>query len=133
MQEFLTEELGLSQETAQQILERFLAVEQKRDEAQQMLETLQGEFATHKLEAAISRGLADAGAKNLTAAGALIDRTALGEEDGFSGLFEQIARMKKECGYLFYGGETATGMRHVPAAAPTDSFTQFARTGAKLN
>lgn len=134
MQDFLTEELGLSPEVSQQILDRVLSIEQERDSAQEALSTLNAAYAAHRMEAAVSRALADAGAKNLTAAGALIDKSALTEEeDGFLGLSEQVARIKKECGYLFYGGEAASGMRHAPAGTPIDSFTQFARTGAKLN
>ena len=134
MQDFLTEELGLSEEVCQQILERVFAIEQERDDAKEALSAMDAAYAAHRMESAVSRALADAGAKNLTAAGALIDKSALAEEEnGFSGLSEQVARIKKECGYLFYGGEAASGMRHAPAGAPIDSFTQFARTGAKLN
>ena len=134
MQDFLTEELGLSPEVSQQILERVLSIEQERDSAKDALQSVERAYAAHRMEAAVSRALADAGAKNLTAAGSLIDKSALTEEEGgFSGLLEQVARIKKDCGYLFYGGEAASGMRHAPAGNPIDSFTQFARTGAKLN
>lgn len=134
MQDFLTEELGLSDEVSQQILDRVFSIEQERDRAKEALQDLENAYAAHRMESAVSRALADAGAKNLTAAGALIDKGALAEEEnGFSGLSEQVARIKKECGYLFYGGEAASGMRHAPAGNPMDSFTQFARTGAKLN
>ena len=87
-----------------------------------------------ELEHEIGKELAKLGAKNLKAAGALIDRTAIEKKDeGYFGIREQAERVKNECSYLFHDGITASGMRHIPSAQNTDSFTQFARAGAKLN
>lgn len=87
-----------------------------------------------EIEHEIGKTLAKLGAKNLTAASALIDKGKIQKTDeGYFGIREQAERIKAECGYLFYDGLTATGMRHSPTAQSTDSFTQFARAGAKLN
>ena len=87
-----------------------------------------------ELEHEIGNVLSALGAKNLKAAGALIDRTAIEKTDeGYFGIREQAERVKNECSYLFHDGITASGMKHTPTAQNTDSFTQFARAGAKLN
>ena len=124
MQEFLQQELGLSEETTSAIMERFHAVRQEK-------EMLQREFDAFRLQTAIHRALSDAGAKNLTAAAALMDPTAVSEENGtYIGIGEQVEKAKKECPYLFRMAE-ASGIR-LKGAANTDQFTEYARRGARI-
>lgn len=131
MQEFLTE-LGIPEEAATAIIQRMQEMEQERDEAKSALEALKGEFSAHRLDTAIQRSLSEAGAKNLTAAAALLDKSSIAEdENGFSGISEQVAAIKKECPYLFRGMEVSSGMRQ-KAAPNQDSFTSYARIGAKI-
>lgn len=95
---------------------------------------LKSKLSEMELTHEIGKELSRLGAKNLKAAGALIDRTAIEKTDeGYFGIREQAERVKLECGYLFHDGITATGMKHAPSAQNADSFTQFARAGAKLN
>ena len=95
---------------------------------------LKSKLSEIELTHEIGKELAKLGAKNLKAAGALIDRTAIEKTDeGYFGIREQAERVKEECRYLFHDGITASGMRHAPSAQNADSFTQFARAGAKLN
>lgn len=92
------------------------------------------ELSDSKLSVAISSALSAAGARNLKAAEALIEKGEITlEEDGVKGLSEQVERIKKECSYLFYDGTLSSGMRHVSTPNNTDGFTHFARAGAKLN
>ena len=131
MQAFL-EELGIPEETLNLVLERVQSIEQERDEAKSALISLQDTFSLHRLDTAIERALSDAGAKNLKAAKALLDQSAVSEdENGFSGIAEQITTIKKECPYLFHGMESASGMRQ-KGSQLQDSFTEYARVGAKL-
>ena len=140
MTEYLTEELGLSPEMAEGILARVSVIQQERDEAVQAREnaetamgTLRAEYDAHRKETAVFRALSDAGARNITAARALLDTDEITEsETGFSGLLEQVEKIKNDCPYLFRVSSVSGGMRHGPDGSNTDSFTQFARTGAKL-
>ncbi len=128
-------------ETLKNNADELLTLRENLDAATNDMEALKNERDGLKeklygveLEHEIGKVLAGIGAKNLKAAGALIDRTAIEKtEEGYVGIREQAERVKNECGYLFHDGIIASGMRHAPAAQNTDSFTQFARAGAKLN
>ncbi len=92
------------------------------------------ELNNSKIEGAVSANLLSAGAKNLKAVSALIDKSKLTFEDGkLIGLKEQIDAVKSECDYLFYQESQASGMRHLSSEKSNDSFTSYARAGAKLN
>jgi len=92
------------------------------------------ELDESKLEGALSSALIAAGAKNLKAAGALIDRTKISlDADGENAIKEQIDEIKKECDYLFYDTELSSGMRHISSVNSEDGFTSMARAAAKLN
>lgn len=92
------------------------------------------ELSQSKLEGAISSALSAAGARNIKAAEALIEKGEITlDEDGVKGLSEQVERIKKECSYLFYDGTLSSGMRHASIKENSDGFTHFARAGAKLN
>ena len=131
MQELL-QSLELPEEAVHAVLEKVQELEQERDEAKTALESVKDAFSAHRMDAAIFRTLSEAGAKNLTAASALLDKTAISEEEnGFTGIMEQIATIKKECPYLFRGTEVSSGMRQ-KAVPQSDSFTEFARMGAKI-
>ena len=92
------------------------------------------ELNNEKINGAVSQALISAGAKNLNAAGALIDTSKITfENDEIGGLYEQIEAVKKECGYLFYAKEESSGMRHASSLNNTDGFTSYARAAAKIN
>ena len=96
-------------------------------------EKLSKDFSNSKLSGAIADALSSAGAKNLKAAEALIDKNLIkAEESGFTGISEQIEKIKEECDYLFYDTSLSSGMRHSPMPTNEDGFTHFARAGAKL-
>lgn len=160
--DFLMNELGLSKEQTDKIMAQYgesvnsLKDENKRltDENTGLIEKAQhadalsgqvgeltervgvltSELNQSKLNGAVSQALISAGAKNLKAAGALIDRDKITfEEGGVMGLSEQIEQIKKECGYLFYDGSASSGMRHTTQAATSDGFVSSARSAAKLD
>lgn len=96
-------------------------------------EAMESTLSEAKRDSAITSALSAAGAKNIKAAGALLDRSVILEDaEGFHGIEEQIAKIKQDCGYLFHDGFSATGMRHAPTPPQDDGFTRFARAGAKL-
>ena len=98
------------------------------------IEKITKELFESRLSGAISSALSAAGAKNLKAAEALIDKGAIEFDDsGVSGLSEQIEKIKSDCGYLFYESGASSGMRHAPSSQADDGFTHYARAGAKLN
>lgn len=135
MRAYLMEELGLPEETALAILERVSAESAAQaealDYANGQLAEVQQAFAEHRKHAHMELLLTKSGAKNISAAMALIDKSAVCEEDGaFSGAEEQVANVKEMCPYLFRT-ELSGGMQHkVPQEV--DAFTQYARQGARL-
>lgn len=95
---------------------------------------LTSELNESKLESALSSALIAAGAKNLKAAGALIDRTKITlDDEGERSIKEQIESIKSECKYLFHDTELSSGMRHASSGNRADGFTSMARAAAKLN
>ena len=160
--DFLTGELGLSKEVTEKIMAQYgesvnsLKEENKRladenvtfrqsadeanglkaqvDELNAHVGKLTSELAESKIDGALSAALIGAGAKNLKAVSALIDRSKINiSEEGISGITEQIETIKSDCDYLFYDECQASGMRHSAASKADDSFTSFARAAAKLN
>lgn len=160
--DFLTSELGLSKEVTEKIMAQYgesvnslreenkrLAEEnadfkQKAEEAQGLkgkveelsaqVGTLTQELEGSKIEGALSNALIGAGAKNLKAVSALIDKSKIQfTDEGVSGIDEQIEAIKSDCDYLFYDSFKASGMRHSSQAVTEDGFTSFARAAAKLN
>ncbi len=124
------------EETAQreELIERITALSEENSALLLKQEELKTAVSDIKRNSAISLALSRAGAKNLKAAEALLDKSAISEtEEGMQGLSEQIEKMKQDCAYLFYDGFSGSGMRHTPAAETQDGFTRFARAGAKLN
>ena len=96
-------------------------------------EAAKAELADTRLSGAIVSALSAAGAKNVKAAGALLDKSAISmDEEGVHGLTEQIDAIKRDSSYLFYDGFVSSGMRHGPQTTAEDGFTHFARAGAKL-
>ena len=109
-------------------------LESKNAELSESIEKLTSELKSSKIDGAVSAKLIGAGAKNLKAVSALIDKSKVCIEDGeLSGLDEQIEAVKNECGYLFYGENQSSGMRHTSSQNTVDGFTSYARAGAKLN
>lgn len=160
--DFLTGELGLSKEQTDKIMAQYgesvnsLKEENKRltEENEAFSQKAQGadelhtqvteltervgkltsELKSSQINGAVSQALLSAGAKNLKAAGALIDIDKISfEDDGVKGLTEQVEQIKKDCGYLFYDDSYASGMRHRSSADINDGFTSYARAAAKLN
>lgn len=160
--DFLTGELGLSKEVTEKIMAQYgesvnsLKEENKRlaeenaifgknaEEAQELkvkvedlnaqVGTLTHELEGSKIDGALSAALIGAGAKNLKAVGALIDRSKIQiSEEGVLGIDEQIETLKSDCDYLFYDSRQASGMRHSATAIADDGFTSYARAAAKLN
>ena len=160
--DFLTGELGLSKEITEKIMAQYgesvnslknenkqlteenALFKQNADEAQGLklrveelnaqVGTLTKELEGSKIDGALSNALIGAGAKNLKAVSALIDRSKIQiSDEGVSGIEEQIETIKNDCDYLFYDSRQASGMRHASAAKSDDGFTSFARAAAKLN
>ncbi len=160
--DFLTGELGLTKEQTDKIMAQYgesvnsLKEENKRltdeneafsqkaqsadelhtqvTELKDRVGKLTSELQQSKVNGAVSQALLSAGAKNLKAAGALINLDKISfEDDGVKGLTEQIDEIKKDCGYLFYDGSMASGMRHQSSSEQMDGFTSNARAAAKLN
>ena len=132
----LIESFSAHQENVQDIEEMKTQLTALLGEKEQLMhdkESLETALFETKRDSQITAALSAAGAKNVKAAGALLDKTVIFEdEDGMHGVEEQIAKIKQDCGYLFYDGFTATGMRHAPTPKADDGFTRFARAGAKL-
>lgn len=160
--DFLTSELGLSKEMTDKIMAQYgesvnsLKTENKRlaeeneafkqkadesdglrikvDELNAHIGKLTTELSDTKIDGALSAALIGAGAKNLKAASALIDKSKITyDEGGIAGINEQIEAIKKDCDYLFYDSKMSTGMRHSVSSAAEDGFTSYARAAAKLN
>ena len=160
--EFLTGELGLSKEITEKIMAQYgesvnslknenkhLAEENdafrlkaeeaqglkvKVDELNAQVGTLTRELEGSKIDGALSTALIGAGAKNLKAVSALIDKGKIQVTDeGVSGIAEQIEAIKNDCDYLFYDSRQASGMKHSAAPVSDDGFTSYARAAAKLN
>ena len=160
--DFLTGELGLSKEVTEKIMAQYgesvnsLKEENKRladenaafrqeadeakglklqvDELNACVGKLTSELKESKIDGALSQALIGAGAKNLKAVSALIDKgKILISEEGVSGIEEQIEAIKSDCDYLFYDNRQASGMRHLSAVKSDDGFTSYARAAAKLN
>lgn len=113
---------------------KLFELEGQKTELLESVEKLTSELNNSKINGVISASLISAGAKNLKAASALIDKSKITfEDDVVLGLKEQIDAVKDECGYLFYDNSQSSGMRHTSSNAATDGFTSYARAGAKLN
>ena len=113
---------------------KLFELEGQKTELLESVEKLTSELNNSKINGVISASLISAGAKNLKAASALIDKSKITfEDDVVLGLKEQIEAVKDECGYLFYDNSQSSGMRHTSSNAATDGFTSYARAGAKLN
>ncbi len=109
-------------------------LESKNSELEKSVNDLSSQLENFKLNGAVSEKLISAGAKNIKAVSALIDKSRLSFEDGMVlGLDEQLKSIKEECDYLFYGENLASGMRHTSSGRQTDGFTSYARAGAKLD
>ena len=160
--DFLTKELGLSKEMTDKImaqygesvnslkseneglkceiekntetLTRLHEVETQKAELEENLEKLTKELSDSKINGVLSLSLLSAGAKNLKAVSALIDKNKITFEDGeVRGLAEQIEVVKSECEYLFHEDSKSSGMRHTSSQKLNDGFTSFARAAANLN
>ncbi len=113
---------------------RFEEAKSRNSELEESVGRLTDELKNSHITGAITSSLISAGAKNVIAAGALIDRGKIKvENDRIEGLSEQIEAVKAECSYLFYDGDFSSGMRHKSSQKATDGFTSFARQAAKLN
>lgn len=121
-------------QNADQLTSQLAELTGKNQELEGSVGKLTEELAESKMTGAIASSLMAAGAKNVVAAGALIDKSKIILDDGgITGLSEQIEAIKAECSYLFYDGDLSSGMRHVSSQNPTDGFTSYARAAAKLN
>ncbi len=108
--------------------------EEKNQQYEVSLGKLTSELNESKLTGALTSALISAGAKNIIAAGALIDKGKITVNDeGIQGLTEQIEAVKKECSYLFYDNDYSSGMAHTSSQKNNDGFTSFARAAAKLS
>ncbi len=106
----------------------------KNQQLEESIGKLTYELNESKLTGAVTSALISAGAKNVIAAGALIDKGKIVFDDsGIHGLSEQIEAAKNECGYLFYDGDYSSGMAHGSTHSNQDGFTSFARAAAKLS
>ena len=120
-------------ESGAKLREMVQALESEKERLEKEAQAAKSELYDTKLNGAIVSALSAAGAKNVKAAGALLDKSAISvDEEGTHGLAEQIEAMKRDCGYLFHDGFASSGMRHGPQANAEDGFTHFARAGAKL-
>ena len=109
-------------------------LESKNAELEKSVTDLSSQLENFKINGVVSEKLISAGAKNLKAVSALIDKSKISCEDGIIlGLDEQLKTIKGECDYLFYGNTQASGMRHTSSGGQTDGFTSYARAGAKLD
>ncbi len=114
--------------------EKVLTLSAENEKLLSDFENLSKELSDSKLSGAISSALSSAGARNLKACEALLEKGEITLEDGeVKGLSEQIERIKKDCSYLFYEPNLSSGMRHASIPKNEDGFTHFARAGAKLN
>ncbi len=109
-------------------------LESKNGELLKNVDELTSQLNTLKVGGKISEKLTAAGAKNLKAVSALIDKSKISfEDDEIFGLDEQLKTIKDECSYLFYDERVSSGMRHSSTPNQTDGFTSYARAAAKLN
>ena len=128
------EDLKAQVEATHGVNMRVSQLEEEKSALEKNVGELTEELNNSKINYEVSSRLILSGAKNLKAVSALIDKSKITfEEDGVSGLSEQIDAIKEECGYLFYDDTQSSGMRHASASNKTDGFTSYARAGAKLN
>lgn len=121
-------------QNAENLASRLAEMDDKNQQLEDSIGKLTFELNESKLTGAVTSALIAAGAKNVIAAGALIDKGKITLDDtGISGLGEQIEAVKKECAYLFYDNDYSSGMAHGSTHKNTDGFTSFARAAAKLN
>lgn len=121
-------------QNAENLASRLAEVDGKNQQLEESIGKLTVELNESKLTGAVTSALISAGAKNVIAAGALIDKGKITIDDtGIKGLTEQIEAVKKECSYLFYDNGYSSGMAHSSTQKNTDGFTSFARLAAKLN
>jgi spermidine/putrescine-binding protein len=108
-----------------------LAAAKARYEAE--IESLRAALENERVEHALDAALIQAGARNVKAARALIDFSALSFEDGvLIGLDEQLAQIMLENGFLFSRTTGATGMRQSGARVSDEDFLESVRKGAGL-
>ena len=128
------EGLKMAMSETDEIKMRSGELESKNSELLKNVEELTSQLNALKVGGKISEKLSAAGAKNLKAVSALIDKSKINIEDGeVFGLSEQLKKIKDECDYLFYDENQSSGMRHSAAPNQADGFTSYARAGAKLN
>lgn len=120
-------------ENNMKLCEKVQNLEGEKERLLKELDTVKTELKDSELSGAIVSALSAAGAKNVKAVGALLDKTAVSVDDeGVHGLTEQIDAIKRGNGYLFYDGFMSSGMHHGSQTDVDDDFAHFARTGAKL-
>ena len=128
------EGLKMAMSESDEIKKRAGELEGKNSELLQNVDELTSQLNMLKADGKMSEKLSSAGAKNLKAVSALIDKSKLSFEDGeVLGLDEQLKTIKDECSYLFYDERVSSGMRHASIPNQTDSFTSYARAAAKIN
>lgn len=128
------EGLKMAMSESDEIKKRAGELESKNSELLQNVDELTSQLNMLKADGKMSEKLSSAGAKNLKAVSALIDKSKLSFEDGeVLGLDEQLKTIKDECSYLFYDERVSSGMRHASIPNQTDSFTSYARAAAKIN
>lgn len=116
-----------------ELREKVQTLENEKTQLLKDFETAKATLADTKISNEIAMTLSAAGAKNVKAVSALLDKSTISvDEEGVHGLAEQIDAIKRDSGYLFYDGFMSSGMRHGPQVTAEDGFTHFARTGAKL-
>ncbi len=121
-------------QNADNLATRLAEMDDKNQQLEESVGKLTLELNNSKLTGAVTSALISAGAKNVIAAGALIDKGKITLDDkGIQGLTEQIEAVKKECAYLFYDTDYSSGMAHGSTQKNHDGFTNFARAAAKLN
>lgn len=121
-------------QNAENLASRLAEMDDKNQQLEDSIGKLTVELNESKLTGAVTSALIAAGAKNVIAAGALIDKGKITVDDtGMQGLSEQIDSIKQECSYLFYDNDYSSGMAHSATHSHTDGFTSFARAAAKLS
>lgn len=91
-------------------MEEILAYLRENGVPEEVLTTVaqmaQGRMEQQNMEQALDHELLRAGARNLTAVKALLDREGLSYADGkVQGLTPMLQQLRRECGYLFGGSQ----------------------------
>ncbi len=125
------QERVLTQESNLTLMEQ---LKTKNTELEENIGKLTKELDNSKIDGVLSASLLSAGAKNLKAVSALIDKSKITFENGeVRGLTEQIDIIRGECDYLFHQDSQSSGMRHISSQNLNDGFTSFARAAAKID